>query len=61
MSDFAWLCSWAVARYALVRSFVEGFGTARDDDVLGEFQQWLSSQPQHRAISDFACSSLVTR
>jgi hypothetical protein len=47
------------ARYALVRSFVEGFGAARDDDVLGGFQRWLSSQPQHRAISNFAWSSLV--
>ncbi len=47
------------ARYALVRSFVEGFGEARDDDVLGGFQQWLSSQPRHRAISNFAWSSLL--
>ena len=30
-------------RYALVRSFVEGFGAAKDDDVLRGFQQWLSS------------------
>jgi hypothetical protein len=43
------------ARYALVRSFVEGFGAAKDDDVLHGFQQWLSSQPQHRAIRNFAC------
>jgi hypothetical protein len=47
------------ARYALVRSFVEGFGAAKDDGVLGGFQQWLSSQPQHRAISDFVWSSLL--
>jgi hypothetical protein len=47
------------ARYALVRSFVEGFGAAKDDDVLHGFQQWLSSQPQHRAIRNFAWSSLL--
>jgi hypothetical protein len=47
------------ARYALVRSFVEGFGAAQDDDVLDGFQQWLSSQPQHRAISNFGWSSLL--
>jgi hypothetical protein len=47
------------ARYALVRSFVEGFGAAQDDDVLGGFQQWLSSQPQHHAISNFVWSSLL--
>jgi len=46
-------------RYALVRSFVEGFGTAKDDDVLLGFQQWLSSQPQHRAIKNFAWPSLL--
>jgi hypothetical protein len=46
-------------RYALVRSFVEGFGAARDDDVLRGFQQWLSSQPQHRAIRNFAWFSLL--
>jgi hypothetical protein len=41
-------------RYALVRSFVGGFGAAKDDDVLDGFQQWLSNQPQHRAIDNFA-------
>jgi hypothetical protein len=46
-------------RYALVRSFVEGFGAAKDDDVLDGFQQWLSSQPQHRAINNFAWPSLL--
>jgi hypothetical protein len=46
-------------RYALVRSFVEGFGAARDDDVLDGFRQWLSSQPQHRAISNYAWPSLL--
>jgi hypothetical protein len=46
-------------RYALVRSFVEGFGAARDDDVLGGFQRWLSGQPQNRAISNFVWSSLI--
>lgn len=48
-----------IARYALARSFVEGSGAARNDDVLGGFQQWLSSQPQHRAISNFVWSSLL--
>src|ERR1700691_6206292 len=47
------------ARYALVRSFVGGFGAARDDDVLRGFQQWLSSQPQHDAIRNFAWYSLL--
>lgn len=42
------------ARYALVRSFVEGFGAAKDDDVLPGFQRWLSSQTQHRAIRNVA-------
>ena len=46
-------------RYALVRSFVEGFGAARNDDVLHGFQQWLSSQPHHRAINNFAWPSLL--
>jgi hypothetical protein len=47
------------ARYALVRSFVEGYGAAKDDDVLDGFQRWLSGQPQHRAICNFAWSSLL--
>lgn len=47
------------AKYALVRSFVEGFGAARDDGVLRGFQHWLSSQPQHRAIENYAWSSLL--
>jgi hypothetical protein len=47
------------ARYALVRSFVEGFGAARDDDVLDGFQEWLSSQPQNRAIANYAWWSLL--
>jgi hypothetical protein len=46
-------------RYALVRSFVEGFGAAKDDDVLPAFQDWLSGQPQHRAIRNYAWSSLL--
>jgi hypothetical protein len=46
-------------RYALVRSFVQGFGAAKGDDVLHQFQQWLSSQPQHRAIDNFAWPSLL--
>jgi hypothetical protein len=47
------------ARYALVRSFVEGFGAARDDHVLDGFQQWLSSQRQHRAFRNYAWWSLM--
>jgi hypothetical protein len=47
------------ARYALVRSFVEGFGAARDDDVLDGFQHWLSSQPQHNAIRNYTWPSLL--
>jgi hypothetical protein len=46
-------------RHSLVRSFVGGFGAAKNDGVLDGFQQWLSSQPQHRAISNFAWPSLV--
>jgi hypothetical protein len=46
-------------RYALVRSFIEGFGAARDDNVLHGFQQWLCSQPQHYAICNYAWSSLL--
>ena len=46
-------------RYALVRSFVEGFGAARDDDVLTGFQHWISAQPQHQAVRNFAWSSLL--
>jgi len=47
------------ARYSLVRSFVEGFGAAKDDDILDGFQRWQSSQPHHRAISNFAWASLL--
>ena len=50
---------WVGDRYSLVRSFVGGFGEAQDDDVLDGFQQWLSGQPQHRAISNFAWPSLL--
>jgi hypothetical protein len=46
-------------RYALVRSFVEGFGAARDDDVLYGFRRWLSGQPQHEAICNFSWPSLL--
>ena len=46
-------------RYALVRSFVEGLGAAKDDGVLHGFQQRLSCQPQHHAIGNFAWSSLL--
>ena len=59
MSDFAQGMFSGRARYALVRSFVEGFGTAREDDVLGGFQRWLGSQPRHRAISNFVWSTLL--
>jgi hypothetical protein len=46
-------------RYSLVRSFVGGFGEAKDDGVLAGFQQWLTNQPQHRAISNFTWPSLL--
>jgi hypothetical protein len=46
-------------RYSLVRSFVEGFGAAKDDDVLHGFQQWLSTQPQHGAIHNVAWPCLL--
>lgn len=46
-------------RYALVRSFVGGFGAARDDNVLAGFQRWLSSQPQHREIRNLGWPSLL--
>jgi len=46
-------------RYALVRSFVEGFGYAKDDDVLPGFQRWLGSQPQNRAIRNYSWASLL--
>jgi len=46
-------------RYATVRSFVCGFGAARNDDVLMGFERWLSRQPQHRAIDNFAWWSLL--
>jgi len=42
-----------------VRSFVGGFGEVKDDGVLAGFQQWLTSQPQHRAISYFTWPSLL--
>lgn len=47
------------AGYGLVRSFVEGFGAAKDEDVLLGFQRWLSGQPQHRGIRNYAWSSLL--
>lgn len=50
---------WVGDRFALVRSFVAGFGEAKDDGVLTGFQEWLSSQPQHYAISNFAWWSLL--
>jgi hypothetical protein len=46
-------------RYALVRSFVEGFGCAKDDDVLPGFQRWLVSQPQNRGIGNYVWPSLL--
>jgi hypothetical protein len=46
-------------RYSLVRSYVEGFGAAKDDGVLPGFQRWLSSQPQHGAICNFTWGSLL--
>jgi hypothetical protein len=50
---------WVGDKYSLVRSFVAGFGEAQDDDVLDGFQQWLSKQPQHCAIRNFAWWSLL--
>lgn len=50
---------WVGEKYALVRSFVAGFGEAQDDDVLTGFQRWLSDQPQHDAIRNFAWWSLL--
>ena len=46
-------------RYIAVRGFVEGFGAARDDDVLRGFQQWLGGQPQNHAIANHAWPSLL--
>ena len=46
-------------KYSLVRSFVQGFGAARDDGVLNGFQKWLSMQEQHHAIKNFAWSALI--
>jgi hypothetical protein len=46
-------------RYSLVRSFVEGFGAAREDNVLDGFRQWLSLQPHNHAISNFVWNSVL--
>jgi hypothetical protein len=43
--------------HSCVVSVVGGFGEAKDDGVLAGFQQWLTSQPQHRAISNFTWPS----
>jgi hypothetical protein len=48
-------------KYCLVRSFVCGFATGRDDDVLGNFQRWLSGQPQHYQMRNHAWWSLLLR
>lgn len=46
-------------RYALVRTFVEGFGAARGDDVLSGFQHWISAQPHRQAMRNLVWSSLL--
>ncbi len=48
-------------KYSLVRSFVEGFGAGRDDEVLAGFQRWMSAMPQHHAVNNYAWSYLVLR
>jgi hypothetical protein len=48
-------------KYSFVRCFVEGFGAARGDEVLAGFQRWLSEQPQHHAVINYAWVSLVRR
>jgi hypothetical protein len=49
------------AKYSFVRCFVEGFGVGRGDDVLGSFQRWLSEQPQHSGVKNYAWWFLVLR
>jgi hypothetical protein len=49
------------AKYSFVRCFVEGFGAGRGDDVLAGFQRWLSEQPQHNGVKNYAWWSLVLR
>jgi hypothetical protein len=49
------------AKYSFVRCFVEGFGVGRGDDVLDGFQRWLSEQPRHSAVRNYAWWSLVLR
>jgi hypothetical protein len=48
-------------KYSFVRCFVEGFGAAQRDDVLGAFQRWISEQPQHHAVNNHVWWSLVLR
>jgi hypothetical protein len=49
------------ARYSLVRCFVQGYGAGRGDDVLDRFQRWLSEQPQHASVRNYAWWYLVLR
>ena len=44
-------------RYSLIRSFVEGFSAARDDDYLAGFQHWISAQ--HPSLSGLRWSALL--
>jgi hypothetical protein len=48
-------------KYSFVRCFVQGFGAGRGDDVLDRFQRWLSEQPQHQGVKNYAWWSLVLR
>ena len=48
-------------KYSRVWCFVQGYGFARDDDVLGGFQRWLSEQPQHHSVRNYGWPSLVLR
>jgi hypothetical protein len=48
-------------KYSFVRCFVEGFGASRDDSVLQGFQRWLSEQPQHHRVNNYAWCFLVLR
>lgn len=48
-------------KYSFVRCFVQGFGTGRGDDVLEGFQRWLSEEPQHSTVRNYAWPYLVLR
>jgi hypothetical protein len=42
------------AKYSFVRCYVQGFAAGRGDDVLDSFQRWLSEQPQHNTVKNYA-------